>query len=360
MADDGNKPHEATAKRRQEYRDDGKFAKARDTTAIATVGGSMLALLATYEIAGSSLNELVGRCFGHLDEVLTSDPFSVLASIPRTAAWLIVPTAVTAALAAAAIGFAQNGFRFYPKMLEPKFDRIDPIGRLKQMLNPKNASFELALALFRVVVVGAVVYDSLLEKLPMLLRLTTYPVGTALSIIFQVLMYMTLKCMLVLFLMAAIDYAYSWYKLEQEMKMSTQELKEESKQQELDPQLKGRMRRRMNEVGRQRVIDAVPEASVVVTNPSHFAVAIRYNPDDAAPVVVAKGVDALALRIRAEARKHSIPIVENRPLARALYAEVEMGRIIGVEHYVAVAEVLAFVFGLRDQRRQRRDARAAN
>ncbi len=92
-------------------------------------------------VPGVGLNELVGRCFGHLDEVLTSDPFSVLASIPRTAAWLIVPTAVTAALAAAAIGFAQNGFRFYPKMLEPKFDRIDPIGRLKQRLNPKNASF---------------------------------------------------------------------------------------------------------------------------------------------------------------------------------------------------------------------------
>jgi flagellar biosynthesis protein FlhB len=151
---------------------------------------------------------------------------------------------------------------------------------------------------------------------------------------------------------AIVDYAQSRFRLSQEMRMTRRELMDEMRQNDGDPKMKARLRARAKAMARKRAIQAVRTASVVVTNPTHVAVALRYEESDAAPVVVAKGHDDLALRIRAEARKYGIPILENRPLARALDAEVPVGRRIPLAHFAAVARVLAFVYKLPGARRR--------
>ena len=289
----------------------------------------------------------VQQCYGDLTAISRGNGPRLLAVVPGTVLALIAPPALAAAVLGTLAGGAQAGFRVYPKMLELKFDRLNPLPKLKQLLKPQHAGFELLLAVLRVGIVGWVCYQSLEKDLPTLLGLTGSPVAVSIGVTASVLLSMILKAIAVLLVMAAVDYAQSRHKLEKEMRMATKDIKEELKQYEQDPALKGKLRQRMREVNHQRIIAAVSEADVVVTNPTHIAVAIRYADTDVAPTVVSKGHDQLALRIRAEARKHGISIIENRPLARALDAEAELGAPIGVEHYVAVAEVLAFVFRLR-------------
>ncbi len=154
-------------------------------------------------------------------------------------------------------------------------------------------------------------------------------------------------------MVAVVDYAYNRWQLERQMRMSDQEIKEEMRQHDLDPKIKAKLKERARQAARKRILAAVGTADAVVTNPTHISVALRYSDKDYAPVVVAKGHDELALRIRAEARKHGIPILENRRLARALDAEVEMGHPVPGQHYVAVAKVLAFVFKLKGRSRRK-------
>jgi flagellar biosynthetic protein FlhB len=146
---------------------------------------------------------------------------------------------------------------------------------------------------------------------------------------------------------AVADYAHAWFSLERDLKMTRQERVDESRQSDGDPKAKGRMKQRARAIAKKRGLGSVKTADVIVTNPTHYAVALRYGPKDVAPVVVAKGTDEAALRIRTEARRLGIPIIENRPLARALNAEVSIGRIVPQAHFAAVAQVLAFVYRLR-------------
>ncbi len=359
--DSSNKPHPGTPKKRDEFRKEGKFPKARDTTAIAT----MLAVLVVVAVGRDSLGVLMDmtfkRCHGDLDAITRGDGAIVANFIPQALFSVAAPPAIAAALAGAATGAWQSGFRFYPEMLKPRFDKLNPIPKIKELLNPKNAAFELTLAILRVGVVGYVCYGQLVDDIPTLLGLTGSPIVHSVSITAYMLLRMTLKSLIVLIIMAIIDYAYNHYKLEKEMRMSDQDIKDEMRQFDQDPQLKGKLKEKQRLASQKRVLAAVAEADAVVTNPTHIAVAIRYGPTDAAPIVVAKGHDHLALRIRKEARKLGVVILENRPLARALDAEVEMGQPIPGQHYVAVAKVLAFVYSVkgRGQDRQRPAAAAS-
>ena len=345
--DAANKPHPATDKRREQFRKEGKFPKARDLTAVATIAGVVLALALGQGTMTRAFDGFARRCYGDLTAVTRGDVAGLLVAAGGALLTLAAPTALAAACAAVLFGGAQAGFRLYPKMLEPKLERLNPIPRLKQLLTPQHAAYEVTLAMARVSVVGYVCYTTLEDELPGLLALAGAPVTESIQSTMSVLLWMTLKAAGVLLVMAVVDYTYNRHKLGKEMRMSTQDLKQEQRQYELDPKVKGKLKQRMREVSKQRILAAVSQADVIITNPTHIAVALRYAETDVAPVVIAKGHDQLALRIRAEARKHSIPIVENRAVARSLHAEVEMGESIGAAHYVAVAEVLAFVFSLR-------------
>jgi len=348
--DNTEKPHPATPKRRKDFRDEGKFARAKDAGAVMTVAAVTGVLALGHHGMGDALSRFFRLCHGDLMAITRGDGASLLFHTPRTLLALAAGPVVAAALAGAVVGSAQAGFRLYPKMLKPKFDKLNPFPQLQQLLNPKRAGWEVVITLLRVAVVGFVCFTALRDELPTLLGLSGARVGTSMGATARALGMMTFKALLALVALTAIDFFVNYRRIEKQMRMSDKDLRDEMKQYEQDGQMKGRMRAKARELSRQRMIAAVGEADVIVTNPTHYAVAIRYSDEDYAPTVVAKGTDQLALRIRAEGRKHSVPIIENRPLARALYAEVELGHPIGVEHYVAVAEVLAFVFRLRGRR----------
>jgi flagellar biosynthetic protein FlhB len=353
MADEGDKPHPATPKRREDARKEGKFPRARDTTSIAMTLAVVGTMVAYSGQQSKVIHELFFRCHGDVSAISRGDGALIAEAIPGALWHLAAPPALAAAIAGGLAGAWQAGFRLYPDMLGLKTDNFNPLPKLQQMVNPKHAASELVIAFLRVGIVAWVCYRELEGDVGPLLGLTGAPIASSIEFIATILVRLTLKALAVLVVLAVADYAYNRYTLEKSMRMSDQEIKEEMRQYDQNPKIKAKLREKARQAARRRVLAAVSSADAIVTNPTHISVALRYGPDDAAPIVVAKGHDEFALKIRAEARKHGIPILENRPLARALDAEVEIGWPIPGQHYVAVAKVLAFVYSLKGARRRR-------
>ena len=348
--DDSDRKFDATPQRRDRFRKEGRFARARDAGGIAAVAAALAALVGTREASYRAIELLFDRCFGGVADLEQTSIYVAGATAGTTLFAVAAPIAAAAAFGSAAIGLAQAGGDFDLDRLELKPERLNPLPRLGDLFTPKKALFETALALTRVGIVGWVAYRAMAEELPGLLALAAQPPTAALTTVVAVGTRLTLKVLGVLLALAAADYAHSRYGIEQQMKMTLRELKDEMKQQDGDPHIKAKMRAKARAMAKKRgtvSLAEVAKADVVVTNPTHVAVALRYTETDAAPTVVAKGHDEQALAIRAEARKHGIPILENRPLARALDAETAVGAPISGAHFAAVAQVLAFVFRLR-------------
>ncbi|MBP5608860.1 MAG: flagellar biosynthesis protein FlhB, partial [Lachnospiraceae bacterium] len=230
------------------------------------------------------------------------------------------------------------------KPLKPKFSKLNPISGIKRIFSI-NKLVELLKSILKLVVIGIVIYNELKDQWGMLYILYEIPMMQAIIMAGQLLIDIGMKIALVFVAVAFADYAFQKWKFHEDMKMTKQEVKEEYKSSEGDPAIKGKIRQRMQEASRRRMMQSLPQADVVITNPSHYAVALRYDKDQAeAPFVVAKGADHVALKIKEAAREHKIEIVENKPLARSLYANVDIGEEIPEELYVAVAEVLAIVY----------------
>ncbi len=348
--EESDREFDPTPQRRERFLKEGRFARARDAGGIAAVAAALAALVGTREAGFRAVELLFHQCFGDLAAI---DQGSLLLSSAAAGATLVAlagPIAVAAAFGSASIGLAQAGASFDLDRLEIKPERLDPLPRLQQLFTPKQAIFETALAVTRVGIVGYVAYRAMAEELPGLLALSAQPPEASLSAIVAVAIRLTLKALGVLLALAVADYAQSRFQIEKQMKMTLKELKDEMKQQDGDPKMKARMRAKARAMAKKRStvsLADVSKADVIVTNPTHIAVALRYAEKDAAPTVVAKGHDEQALAIRAEARKHGIPILENRPLARALDAETAVGQPISGAHFAAVAQVLAFVYRLR-------------
>jgi flagellar biosynthetic protein FlhB len=251
------------------------------------------------------------------------------------------------AVAAFIAGFAQAGFRPNTDALSPKADRLDPSAGFQRLFSWKKNTVELVFSLLRVGLAGYVGYRAVARELPLLLSTVRAPLVRGALACASSIGWVVVSVLFTLVILAAVDYAQSRFSIEREMRMTHGERTEETKQQEGDLKAKAKMKARARQHAKKRALSAVKTADVVVTNPTHVAVALRYGPKDAVPVVVAKGHDEVALKIRAEARKHGIPILENRPLARALDAQVAVGRPIPANYFSAVAQVLAFVYRLR-------------
>jgi len=263
---------------------------------------------------------------------------------------LAVPGAICAALAGVAVGFAQAGFHPNVDLVLPKPERMDPFGKLKSMFAPSTALFELLQSIVRVVVVGYIVYWTLKDMMPVILELMRADVHGAAGAIKSSLATLTMRATGALAFLAAADYAFSKYRWEKRNMMSKQELKDEFKQAEGDQRVKAQQRAAARRRLKKGLLKAVKSADVVVVNPTHVSAALRYKPEEGAPVLTAKGYDEVALHIRELAKEAKIPIVENRVLARAIAGRVKVGKAIPVDLYAAVAEVLAFVYRLRAQR----------
>lgn len=349
--DDSEKTEEPSPDRRKQARDDGQFARARDAGAIAATVAVLLVLNGTWSDLVGALREFCLLCFYDPLLLVRGDMTVVLEQTMKVLLMACVPVGFFACAAGVAAGFLQAGFHPTFDALAPKFERLEPLGKLQKLFSPKEGLVNVGLSILRVGLVGIVAYEVLKGEFARLAVASRGTLAMAAVQVGAVTFKVAVWCTFALGLLAVVDFAHSWWKHEKQLKMSRQELKDESKQQEGSPQIRQRQRQRARELSKRGVRKALKEATVVVTNPTHVAVALRYHPAEGAPVVVAKGYDEVAQHIKKLAKEFGVPMVENVPLARGLAEKVRVGRTIPGDFYAAVAEVLAFVFRLRGRGR---------
>jgi flagellar biosynthetic protein FlhB len=340
---DSNKTEEATPKRRNKAREPGQIARSRElpgVLALAAVAGTLTLMAPTAITHWTVLyrNTLYSAASGDIE----SNGPEIFWSAVEVMRW-IVPTLMAGMLVSLLAGLAQGGLNFAPEALALKFDRFNPASRLGQIFSPMGLSNLLkSLLPFSAIlwITGSVMlehWESMVHASSLGLRLYSIFVG---SMVFE----LTWKSGLVLVAWSGVDYFLTWKKIEGDLKMSKQEVREEYKETDGNPQIKSRIRQLQRAMRRKQSLKAAATATVVVTNPTHYAIALRYEMDMTAPLVVAKGKNLLAEKIKQLARDNGIMLVENRPLAQALYKSVEVGDAIPAKLYQAVAEILAMVF----------------
>lgn len=351
MADDaGERTEEASEKRREEFRERGEVARSKDAVSVLI----LFCAITYFTVFGSWLYaELAAflRHFLDMRELVEMTPQSLvtLISVSTVRMIVIVAPLVAMVVAVSVLGnVAQVGFLFTTKPLEPDLEKLNLITRFIPTFFSKAAVGNLIGSLAKIGMVGLVVWMTIGGEEARIERLTTVPLPGAIRYLLEKSLSMITNVAVMLILIAAFDYAWSRFSLAEKMRMTRQEVKDEAKEYEGNPHLKGAMRRRARDLLNKKMRVAVPTADVIVNNPTHLSVALRYKQGiDAAPIVVAKGADLMALQIRKLAAEHNIPMVENVPLARMLYKHVKVGRTIPSEFYRAVAEVLAYVFKLK-------------
>ncbi len=270
----------------------------------------------------------------------------LLADVFMIAGRLLLPFLGLNLLVALATGFAQRGFSFSAKPLQPKFERLNPAQGFKRLFSARSI-VELIKSLAKFALLAWIAYVVLEPRIPLLLDTLKLPLGQSLDIFQSAVFALYRNVMLAMLVLGVADFAWQRSSWEKSIRMTKQEVKDEMKDTEGTPEIKQRQRAIMMAVARRRMLAEVPKATVVVTNPTHVAVALRYDEKTSAPVCVAKGLDHLALKIREKARATGVPILERPDLARALYKTVKLEQPIPRDLYQAVAQVLAFVYRLR-------------
>ncbi|KXG75764.1 flagellar biosynthesis protein FlhB [Thermotalea metallivorans] len=348
----GEKTEKATPKRRKEAREKGQVLQSREIN-------SALILLFTFftlQLAGkyiySNLSLYMQRIFTdtiHDENLFTiNGVHKLFLLMVGESVKLVAPMAGCAFVIGLFSSYMQVGFLFTTKPLVPKWDRINPISGFKKIFSKKSI-VEFVKSLMKIGAVGYVTFNYVLKQSRSVMNILDMELISIISFLGKATINVGLRAAIVLILLAVLDYFYQKWEYENELKMSKQEIKEEYKQTEGDPQIKSKIKEKQRQMAMGRMMQDVPKADVIITNPTHYAVAIRYDQTtDNAPIVLAKGQDLIASNIREIAEKYEIPIVENKPLARTLYHTVEIGDYIPPDLYQAVAEVLAYVYKLKN------------
>ncbi len=355
-AESEGRTEKATSKKREDSRKKGQVAKSNDlNTAMIIVGfcGAMT-ILGGYML--NSIIKYVKSSFVRLgDDLQIQNESYLLLNIGEGIKSLLitcVPMWLVLCLVAFIISYIQVGFKVTWEPMQPKFSKMNPMNGFKRMFS-KDMVVNLLISAAKVAVLGSIMYKIIISKVPLFLRFYDMSVEQSFSNIGDTILNIGFFVGGAFLVLAVLDYAYQRYKHEDSIKMTKQEVKEEYKNAEGDPQIKGKIRQKMREGSMRRMMQAVPDADVIITNPTHFAIAIKYDPEKgSAPVVIAKGVDYVAQKIKEKAKECNIQIVENKPLARSLYYTVDLDREIPPELYGAVAEVLAFVYNLENKHKK--------
>ncbi len=359
VQDKEQRTEEATPRRREDARERGQVALSTEFVAAIGLCAGFGALLMTGGGLVRSVADNAIATFGalgalgtqELDAAQTAEIFRETATIVLGAVCLaILPVTAVCALS----GYAQVGFRIAPKAVELQLSKIDPLQGMRRIFSARSM-VRGALALLKVVLItatGAVIAWSHLDEI---VRVGTNDLGPLLAALGRVALHCTAGMLIVIVGLGLLDLLFQRFQHERDLRMTRQELKEEQRLTDGDPHVRARIRQIQRELARRRMLAEIPKATVVVTNPTHYAVALRYEAEEreqkhAAPVVVAKGVDHLARRIRTLAEEHGVLCHEDVPLARALYAQVQIGQEIPEELYAAVATVLSHVYRLRGRK----------
>jgi flagellar biosynthetic protein FlhB len=346
---EGSKTEKATPKKRRDERKKGNVFLSKDAVAVATLVGSFAALLLLADTIVEQLSRFMRLCIAMCGQDVTVSSLDILLTESLTVVGKTVgPIIVITVVCAVAATFAQTRFLVSGESIKPKFNRISPLQGFKRLFSLKSV-IEALKGIVKIVLLMALIYLTLKSLFQESARYLYAEIPVACAHLFDVATGMVLRIIIAFVVVASLDFMYQWWDFERQMKMTKQEVKEEYKQMEGDPQVKGKIKEIQRKRAQSRMMQQVPQADVVVRNPTHFAVALRYKPEkDNAPIVLAKGQDELALRIVQVAEEHHITVMENVPLARALYAQAELNQEIPPELYGAVAEVLVYIFRLNE------------
>lgn len=348
----GEKTEKATPKKREDERKEGNVFQSKEiviaVTLLAVFFGFKLLYPLTQKVTVESMQEFFGL-IAQKETLTTEDMMIFLVSVIKTVAIGCGPILLVCCLAAVAATFAQTKGLVNFKSLRPKFSRMNPISGFAKMFSLKGI-IELLKSIIKITILFVVIYNTIGDCINTVSQMMDMSVIQAAAATGEICMDIITSISIAFVFLALFDFMYQRWDYEKNLRMTKQEVKEEYKMTEGDPQIKGKIKQRQQAMSRQRMMQAVPEADVIIRNPTHYAVALKYDSEkNKAPVVVAKGADYLALKIVEIGKNHGVMITENVPLARALYAQVDVDREISAEFYQAVAEVLAVLYRLKEK-----------
>ena len=350
----GEKTEEATTKKLQDARKEGQVAQSKELITASALATLFIVLKTFVGYIGNSFIETFQRDYQNIDKI-TKDEFSIVTTqgifndTITTIIMICLPVFITAVIVSFVVIIFQVKWKISGSLLRPKFSKINPISGFKKIMS-KDKIVELIIELVKIAVIAYIAYSTLKNDWATLFNLYDINLDQAIILIGNIVINLGLRISIFFLIIGFADYIYQKMKFRKDMRMSKQEVKDEFKQSEGDPQVKGKIRAKMREVSQRRMMQALPQADVVITNPTHLAAAIKYDREASeAPVLLAKGADILAQKIKDAAKELNIEIVENKPLARMLYYNVEVGAEIPPELYQMTAEVLAYVYGLKNK-----------
>jgi flagellar biosynthetic protein FlhB len=347
--DKSQKTEEPTAKKLEDARQKGQVASSREVNHWFMILAGTIGVMFVFPGMMTEFSVIFLRFLDHphLIPMDFSGLRAIMAEVLSAVAFSLLPLIVFLVMAALASGLVQDGLILAPDRLQPKLEKISPLKGVKRLFSTQSIT-EFLKGVFKIAIVAAVAVAVVAPELTGLDQLTSFETLQWLGVLHGLSIRMLIGVLAIVSLIAVIDFLYQKHQHVKQMKMSRQDIKDEMKQSEGDPQVRGRLRQIRRERAQKRMMAAVPEASVVIANPTHFAVALKYELDEMpAPVCVAKGADNVALRIREVAEENGVPVMENPPLAQALYAGVEIGEDIPPEHFKAVAEIIGYVLRLK-------------
>ena len=347
----GEKTEEPTAKKRADARKKGQVGRSQEVNSAFVLLVGFFALKLLWDSIYVSIATYTTYVFTNLNQTIdTENILRIFISIVLVLAKTAFPIMIFIMLIGLAVNFFQVGLNINTESIEFKLDKLNPINGFGRIFS-KRSLVELAKSFFKIIVIGFFLYRFIHEQILAMPQFMFFDLTTSLALVAEIIFQMSFIVIGVIMIMAFLDYGYQKWQTTQDLKMSKQEVKDEMKQTEGDPQIKGKIRQKQRQMAMARMMKEVPKADVIITNPTHYAVALSYEQGMVAPTVIAKGQDLVAQRIKEIGREARVPIVENKPLARTLYAAVQVGDAVPQELYQAVAEVLAYVYRLKHARR---------
>ncbi len=354
FAEGADKTEEATAKRLSEARSEGQVARSKELITASGLATFFIIIKVFIGYISDGFIKNFYKILGNID-LISSEEFNltvagnILKDTIFTILLICIPVFITTMLVSFVVVLFQVKWKISGKILKPKFANMNPISGFKKILS-KDKIVELIIELLKIIIISYLAYDTLKDEWKLLLILYDMKLEQAILLVGNLVLDLGLRISLIFLVIGFGDLLYQKMKFKKDMRMSKQEVKDEYKNTEGDPQIKNKIRARMREVSQRRMMTALPTADVVITNPTHLAAAIKYDKASSeAPILIAKGADYLAQKIKEVAKENHIEIVENKPLARMLYYNVELGAEIPPELYQMTAEVLAYVYGLKNK-----------
>lgn len=346
------KTEKATPKRRQDERKKGNIFQSKDIITVGSIAVSFYVLKFwmpyIYRFTGDTIRKYFGliETTKMLDDNFIVQLFIDIAKVVASVSGLVIAGVV---LVGIILTGAQTRFIFSKETFKFKFSKLNPLTGIKRMISLRSF-IEILKNIIKITVIGIVIYNVIVKNLKFIPKLMYLDIISAVKFVFDVIMSAVNSVIIYFLAISIIDYIYQWWEYEKNIKMTKQEIKDEYKNTEGNPEIKGKIKEKQRRMSMMRMMQQVPNADVIIRNPTHFAIAIKYDENsNRAPVVIAKGQDNVALKIIQKAVDNKIYIIENKPLARALYSKVELNHEIPLEYYEPIAEILAWVYKLKEK-----------